>query len=51
MGSDWPAGPGTGVEVWSGVSAAAGLADAASPAGNQETYVDYQENSNSGSAR
>lgn len=38
MGSDWPAGPGTGAEVWSGVSAAAGLAAAASPAGKPEIY-------------
>lgn len=45
MGSDWPAGPGTGAEVESGVSAAAGLADAASPAGNRHIVGDHQDTS------
>lgn len=44
-GSDWPvdpAGPGTAGEVWSGVSAAAGPAAAASPAGTQtDTFSHY----------
>lgn len=44
-GSDWPVdpvGPGTAGEVWSGVSAAAGPAAAASPAGTQTDSSELQ---------